>query len=62
MRRGTVVSLGPVKGCVTMGDPGVVMPRYLPYLLVVALWIYAFVDCLSTPEQEVRGCRRWCGC
>lgn len=31
------------------------MLRYLPYLLVLALWIYAFVDCLNTPEQEVRG-------
>jgi hypothetical protein len=24
--------------------------RILPFLLVPALWIYAFVDCLSTPE------------
>ncbi|MCF3132505.1 PLD nuclease N-terminal domain-containing protein [Streptomyces olivochromogenes] len=31
------------------------MLRYLPLLLVLALWIYAFVDCLNTPEQEVRG-------
>lgn len=31
------------------------MLRYLPFLLVLALWIYAFVDCLSTPEEEVRG-------
>ena len=31
------------------------MLRYLPYLLVLALWIYAFIDCLNTPEQEVRG-------
>lgn len=30
------------------------MLRYLPYLLVLALWIYAFVDCLNTPEEEVR--------
>ncbi|MFE2063140.1 PLD nuclease N-terminal domain-containing protein [Streptomyces sp. NPDC059467] len=30
------------------------MLRYLPYLLVLALWIYAFVDCLNTPEDEVR--------
>lgn len=29
--------------------------RYLPYLLVFGLWIYAFVDCLVTPEHEVRG-------
>lgn len=31
------------------------MFRYLPFLLVLALWIYAFVDCLNTPEEEVRG-------
>ncbi|KPI06242.1 hypothetical protein OK074_4220 [Actinobacteria bacterium OK074] len=31
------------------------MLRYLPFLLVLALWIYAFVDCLNTPENEVRG-------
>ncbi|MFI9720246.1 PLD nuclease N-terminal domain-containing protein [Streptomyces sp. NPDC052396] len=31
------------------------MLRYLPFLLILALWIYAFVDCLNTPEQEVRG-------
>ncbi|MER6535162.1 PLD nuclease N-terminal domain-containing protein [Streptomyces sp. 900105755] len=30
------------------------MLRYLPYLLVLGLWIYAFVDCLNTPEDEVR--------
>lgn len=30
------------------------MLRYLPFLLVLALWIYAFVDCLNTPENEVR--------
>ncbi|KUN08736.1 hypothetical protein AQI95_06910 [Streptomyces yokosukanensis] len=30
------------------------MLRYLPLLLVLALWIYAFVDCLNTPEEEVR--------
>lgn len=30
------------------------MLRYLPYLLVLALWIYAFIDCLNTPEEEVR--------
>lgn len=29
--------------------------RYLPYLVLIALWIYAFVDCLGTPESEVRG-------
>jgi hypothetical protein len=31
------------------------MLRYLPYLLVIALWIYAFVDCLGTSERDVRG-------
>lgn len=31
------------------------MLRYLPYLVVFALWIYAFVDCLGTPEKDVRG-------
>ncbi|MEV5509770.1 PLD nuclease N-terminal domain-containing protein [Streptomyces orinoci] len=31
------------------------MLRYLPFLLILALWIYAFVDCLNTPENEVRG-------
>ncbi|MEU6555685.1 PLD nuclease N-terminal domain-containing protein [Streptomyces sp. NPDC046915] len=30
------------------------MLRYLPLLLVLALWIFAFVDCLNTPEEEVR--------
>ncbi|MFF4401375.1 PLD nuclease N-terminal domain-containing protein [Streptomyces sp. NPDC001480] len=30
------------------------MLRYLPLLLVLALWIYAFVDCLNTPEEDVR--------
>ncbi|MBV2355008.1 PLD nuclease N-terminal domain-containing protein [Streptomyces sp. J2-1] len=30
------------------------MLRYLPLLLVLALWIYAFVDCLNTPAHEVR--------
>jgi hypothetical protein len=28
--------------------------RHLPFLLVPALWIYAFIDCLLTPEEEVR--------
>ncbi|MEU4212808.1 PLD nuclease N-terminal domain-containing protein [Streptomyces sp. NPDC026206] len=31
------------------------MLRYLPFLLILALWIYAFIDCLNTPEKEVRG-------
>ncbi|MEU6576118.1 PLD nuclease N-terminal domain-containing protein [Streptomyces sp. NPDC046805] len=31
------------------------MIRYVPYLLVLALWIYAFIDCLNTPEEQVRG-------
>ncbi|MBH1935035.1 PLDc_N domain-containing protein [Streptomyces sp. AV19] len=30
------------------------MLRYLPFLLVLALWIYSFIDCLNTPEKEVR--------
>ncbi|MEV3871099.1 PLD nuclease N-terminal domain-containing protein [Streptomyces sp. NPDC049906] len=30
------------------------MLRYLPFLLVLALWIYAFIDCLNTPEEEVK--------
>ncbi|GAA0433711.1 PLD nuclease N-terminal domain-containing protein [Streptomyces luteireticuli] len=30
------------------------MLRYLPFLLVLALWIYSFIDCLNTPEEEVR--------
>lgn len=35
------------------------MFRYLPYLLVLALWIYAFIDCLNTPEHQVRGVPKW---
>ncbi|OKH97385.1 hypothetical protein A6A06_33050 [Streptomyces sp. CB02923] len=31
------------------------MLRYLPFLLILALWIYAFIDCLNTPENQVRG-------
>ncbi|MFG2723316.1 PLD nuclease N-terminal domain-containing protein [Streptomyces sp. NPDC048416] len=31
------------------------MLRYLPFLLVLALWLYAFIDCLNTPESEVKG-------
>lgn len=30
------------------------MLRYLPFLLLLAVWIYAFIDCLNTPEDEVR--------
>lgn len=30
------------------------MLRYLPFLLILALWIYAFIDCLKTPDEEVR--------
>lgn len=30
------------------------MLKYLPFLLVLAVWIYAFIDCLNTPEKEVR--------
>ncbi|OKK21262.1 hypothetical protein AMK16_12115 [Streptomyces sp. CB00455] len=28
--------------------------RYLPFLLILALTIYAFIDCLNTPEEEVK--------
>ncbi|MGW3244977.1 PLD nuclease N-terminal domain-containing protein [Streptomyces sp. NPDC001070] len=31
------------------------MIRLIPALLVLALWIYAFIDCLNTPEEQVRG-------
>ncbi|MFH9423234.1 PLD nuclease N-terminal domain-containing protein [Streptomyces sp. NPDC017529] len=31
------------------------MLRYLPFLVILALWIYAFIDCLNTPENQVRG-------
>ncbi|MDJ1133819.1 PLD nuclease N-terminal domain-containing protein [Streptomyces iconiensis] len=30
------------------------MIRYLPFLLILAVWIYAFIDCLNTQEKEVR--------
>lgn len=30
------------------------MLRYLPFLLVLGLWIFAFIDCLNTPEDQVR--------
>ncbi|MFC9296456.1 PLD nuclease N-terminal domain-containing protein [Streptomyces sp. NPDC057011] len=30
------------------------MLRYLPFLLIIALTIYAFIDCLNTPEEEVK--------
>lgn len=30
------------------------MIRYLPFLLVLAVWILAFVDCLNTPPEQVR--------
>ncbi|GAA2129678.1 PLD nuclease N-terminal domain-containing protein [Kitasatospora kazusensis] len=30
------------------------MLRILPPLLVIAFWIWAFIDCVTTPEQEVR--------
>ena len=35
------------------------MLKLLPVLLVLALMIYAFVDCLNTPEEEVRGLPRF---
>ncbi|MEV8536239.1 PLD nuclease N-terminal domain-containing protein [Streptomyces sp. NPDC051211] len=30
------------------------MLRYLPFLLLIGLTIYAFIDCLNTPEEEVK--------
>jgi hypothetical protein len=30
------------------------MIRILPFALLLILWIWAFVDCLITPEEEVR--------
>jgi Phospholipase_D-nuclease N-terminal len=30
------------------------MLKFLPILLALAVWIYAFIDCLNTPEKEVR--------
>ncbi|MFG2984041.1 PLD nuclease N-terminal domain-containing protein [Streptomyces sp. NPDC048258] len=30
------------------------MLRYLPFLLILALTIYTFIDCLNTPEEEVK--------
>ncbi|MGI5450301.1 PLDc N-terminal domain-containing protein [Streptomyces sp. CA-243310] len=30
------------------------MLRYLPFLLLLALTVYAFIDCLNTPEEEVK--------
>lgn len=30
------------------------MLRVLPTLVILALWIYAFIDCLNTPEEQVR--------
>ncbi|WP_371497706.1 PLD nuclease N-terminal domain-containing protein [Kitasatospora sp. NBC_00374] len=30
------------------------MLRNLPFLLALAFWVWAFIDCLTTPEDEVR--------
>ncbi|MEU2625592.1 MULTISPECIES: PLD nuclease N-terminal domain-containing protein [Kitasatospora] len=30
------------------------MLRVVPPLLLLALWVWAFIDCLTTPEEEVR--------
>ncbi|WP_033223229.1 PLD nuclease N-terminal domain-containing protein [Kitasatospora phosalacinea] len=30
------------------------MPRILPVVALLALWVWAFIDCLTTPEDEVR--------
>jgi hypothetical protein len=37
------------------GDLGGSMLRSLPYLLLMALWLYALVDCLGTPPARTRG-------
>ncbi len=37
------------------------MLRYLPFLLVLALWIYSFIDCLNTRRKRSAACPRWCG-
>jgi hypothetical protein len=31
------------------------MVRYLPFFLVVSMCVYAFIDCLHTPQERVRG-------
>ncbi|MDH6137412.1 hypothetical protein P3T37_006844 [Kitasatospora sp. MAA4] len=30
------------------------MLRLLPFVVVFGLWLWAFIDCLTTPEEEVR--------
>jgi hypothetical protein len=30
------------------------MLRYAPYLVILALWVYALADCIGTPERQVR--------
>ncbi|MTE20447.1 hypothetical protein F0L17_15295 [Streptomyces sp. TRM43335] len=30
------------------------MLRILPTVLLLAVWVYAFIDCLNTPENETR--------
>ncbi|WP_033823142.1 PLD nuclease N-terminal domain-containing protein [Kitasatospora sp. MBT63] len=30
------------------------MLRNLPFLLALAFWVWAFIDCLTAPEEEVR--------
>lgn len=30
------------------------MLRYLPFLLILGLTVYTFIDCLNTPEEEVK--------
>jgi len=30
------------------------MLRMLPFVLVLAVWLYALIDCILTPESEVR--------
>ena len=36
-----------------LGDRSHHAQGYLPFLLILALTIYAFIDCLNTPEEEV---------
>ncbi len=61
MRSSIEHALGWTRHRVAVSDPkrsdsgGASMLRYLPFLLILALWIYAFIDCLNTPENEVRG-------
>ncbi|MEO7070322.1 MAG: PLD nuclease N-terminal domain-containing protein [Nostocoides sp.] len=35
------------------------MLRYLPVILVVGLTIYALIDCIQTPDAQVRNLPKW---